>query len=85
MTQSFVDGLNLDFLQRDELHGLDSLLLQVLDALLRSLRVFDDDSVGFAAEDGDHGELVLLLRNFDELGQTAVDAREQSFHGGDGL
>ena len=81
MAKSLINTLNLDLLQRNELHGLDALLFEVLDAVFRSLCVFNDDGIGFSAEHRDDGEFILLLAHLDQLGETPVDAREQSLHG----
>ena len=80
VTQAFIDGLNFDLLQWNELHRLNALFFQILNALLRRLSIFNDDSIGFTTEHSDDGELILLLRHLDELSESTMHTWEHSLH-----
>ena len=57
----FVDGFGFEAIEREEGLGFNSLLLHVLDAVLRGTRVVADNSVHVLAHDLGHGKMVSLV------------------------
>ena len=72
----FLDGSDLNGIERDESRLSSSLVAHVLDAFDRDFLVIDDDGVDVATQNSAHGEVVLLLGGFAQVDHPPVDAGE---------